>query len=328
MLVKSPLNPIITAQPNLPWANRKVYNAAAVYVNDKYHLLFRAIGEDYISRISHAVSKDGVHFDIADKPIFQPLEKWEVKGCEDPRITKIGDKYFMAYTAFDGLAARVAMASTTDFTTWSQRRIIFPDWREGRWVHPSQKAWNKAAALFPEKINDKYLLFFGDDSIWQAHSDDLITWTPVLQPILEPRKGYFDSSYIEMGPPPILTDRGWLVIYHGISGRDNSRVYRLGAAIVAHDDPTKIVWRCSKPILEPTEPFERVGQIDIIEGGMERLKQVTDKELAKLAAANQLPQAIFCCGAIEHNGKINIYYSGGDTVLCLASGTLENILQS
>jgi predicted GH43/DUF377 family glycosyl hydrolase len=328
VLNKSILNPIITAPTNLKWANKKVYNAAAIFFNNNYHLFFRAIGEDYISRIGHAISKDGERFEIYPEPVFEPVEKWENKGCEDPRITKIGDHYVMAYTAYDGLTARIALTTTTDFITWSPRTIAFPNWREGRWVDPSQKAWNKAAAIFPEKINGKYLLFFGDDNIWQAYSDDSINWTPVIKPVLEPRNGYFDSGYIEMGSPPILTKQGWLIIYHGIDSRKSNRIYRLGAVLVSREDPTKIIWRCSKPILEPTELYERIGQIDIIDGGMDRLKTTDEKELNKLSSKGKLPQAVFCCGAIVIDDEIKVYYSGSDTVLCLATGTLENIMES
>jgi predicted GH43/DUF377 family glycosyl hydrolase len=327
MLTKSTLNPIVTASDDLDWANKKVYNSAAIFVDDTYHLFFRAIGDDYISRIGHAVSEDGTHFQIFPEPVFAPIEKWELMGCEDPRITKIGDNYVMAYTAYDGLTARVALTTTADFITWSPRTIAFPNWREGRWVDPSQKAWNKAAAIFPEKINGKYLLFFGDDQIWQAYSDDLMHWKPVIKPVLEPRKGYFDSEYIEMGPPPILTEKGWLIIYHGIDSRKSNRVYRLGAVLLSLEDPTKIIWRCSKPILEPTELFERIGQIDIIEGGMDSLKVTDEKELIELSLKGKLPQAVFCCGAILIGDELKVYYSGSDTVLCLATGKLEDILK-
>ena len=117
MLTKSTLNPILTASDDLNWANKKVYNSAAIFVDDTYHLFFRAIGDDYVSRIGHAVSKDGEHFEIYPEPVFEPIEKWEIKGCEDPRITRIDNNYVMAYTAYDGLTARVAITTTTDFIT-------------------------------------------------------------------------------------------------------------------------------------------------------------------------------------------------------------------
>ncbi len=325
MLLKSPANPIVCAVPSLWWANRKVYNAAAFIKDDAYRLVFRAIGEDYISRLGMASSSDGVHFNIQELPVFKPVTKFETYGCEDPRITLIDDTYWMTYTAYDGLTARVALTSTRDFISWSERHILFPNWKEGRWVNPKQTVWNKAAAIFPEKISGKYRLFFGDDSIWEAESSDLIHWTAVKQPVLSPRDGYFDSSYIEMGPPPIRVDRGWLIIYHGISGRNDSRVYRLGAAIMDYHNPRITLWRSDLPILEPSELFEKVGKIDIIKGGMAKLRRLDDNDLQVMSQKGKLPQAVFCCGAIKEGDNIKVYYSGSDTVMCLASGSVKGI---
>ena len=326
MLHKSPLNPILKAQPALAWANRKIYNAGAVQIGNTTHLVFRAIGDDNISRLGHATSQDGLHFEVDPKPLFEPVEEWEMKGCEDPRITKVGDQYVMAYNAYDGKTARIAVVTTPDFVTWSHRTIILPAWKTGRWAIPSQPAWNKAAAIFPTQINGQYHLFFGDDDIWQATSDDLQNWTAIDEPVLEPRAGHFDSAYIEMGPPPISTDRGWLILYHGIDGLDNKRVYRLGAALVDYDDPSKVLWRCDQPILEPTELFERIGQIDILDGHLGPLEHTDEKALAARFEKGDLPQAVFCCGAIEKDGQVTVYYSGGDTVLCVATGRVEEIL--
>lgn len=328
MLVKSPTNPILGPISSLWWSNKKVYNAASFVKDNVYTLVYRAIGDDYISRLGMASSLDGVNFRVQEKPIFEPLNKYELHGCEDPRITLINDTYWMAYTAYDGLSARAALTSTKDFVTWSERHILFPTWKEGRWVSPAQNAWSKAAAIFPEKIGRKYKLFFGDDNIWEAESEDLIHWQPSTKPALKPREGLFDSSYIEMGPPPIKTKFGWLIVYHGIDGRDDSRVYRLGAAIMDYADPSVPIWRCKKPILEPSELFERVGMIDIIDGGMQRLSKLDSLSLNKLSKQNKLPQAIFCCGAIAQDDNIQLYYSGSDTVLCLATGSIEDIIKN
>ena len=323
MITKHPNNPILVSDPTLWWANKKIYNAAAFEENNEYNLIFRAIGDDYISRLGRARSNDGVHFQIDPEPVFSPEDEWDKMGTEDPRITLIEGIYWMAYTAFDGISARIALTSTKDFKTWSRRKIIFPGWHEGRWVHPEQSEWSKAAALFSEQIGGKYYLFFGDDSIWPAVSDDLVDWAPSKIAVLEPRPGYFDASYIEMGPPPIKTPDGWLIIYHGIDKRDDERVYRLGAALVDLNDPLKVLWRCEEPILEPTEEFEKIGHIDIIEGGMKRLRQLDPEGLKQLSEAGSLPQAIFCCGTISDQNNLKIYYSGSDTVMCLAEGAID-----
>jgi len=326
MILKSPANPVLSPIPSLWWANKKVYNTASFLKDNVYSLVFRAIGDDYISRLGMATSLDGINFEVQEVPVFEPINKYETHGCEDPRITLIDDTYWMAYTAYDGLTARIALTSTKDFMSWSERYILFPNWKEGRWVSPTQNAWNKAAAIFPEKIGNNYKLFFGDDCIWGAESEDLTHWQASKKPILAPRKGFFDSSYIEMGPPPIKTDHGWLILYHGIDGRDDSRVYKLGAAVMDYADPSIILWRCKKPILEPSELFEKVGMIDIIDGGMQRLSKIDFVSLHELSKQNKLPQAIFCCGAIDQGDNIQLYYSGSDTVLCLATGSVANIM--
>ena len=323
MLTKHPSNPILVPDPTLWWANKKIYNAAAFEENREYNLIFRAIGDDYISRLGRARSTDGVDFRIDPEPIFSPESEWDKKGCEDPRISLIEGTYWMAYTAFDGISARVALASTKDFKSWSKRISLFPGWREGRWVPEEQAEWSKAAALFPEQIGGKYYLFFGDDSVWPAESENLVDWKPSKSAVLEPRPGHFDASYVEMGPPPIKTPEGWLILYHGIDTRDDDRVYRLGAALLDLENPLKVIWRSNEPILEPTEDFEKIGHIDIIEGGMDRLRGLEPDSLKLLSKAGKLPQAIFCCGTVSSQSRLKIYYSGSDTVMCLAEGAID-----
>lgn len=349
MLKKYSGNPILRSDSvKFPWANLKVYNSGMIFDNGVYHMFFRAIGsEDFISRIGHGKSIDGIHFEIDPKPVLSPKESFETHGCEDPRITKIGNIYYMTYTAFEGRTGRAAIISSQDFNNWGKRRLLLSNWHGSRWNtkvgRPIQlpnfntstwdqekdSNWSKAAAIFSEKINGKYMLLFGDDSIWSATSDDLIDWKINPEPIISPREGYFDQGYVEMGPPPFKTEEGWLIFYHGINRLDNQRVYCIAAAILDLVDPTKILWRSSKPLIEPKEPYEVLGMIDIMDGGWDKLKTITPPEIQKLAEEKKLPKAVFCSGAIETNTKpnhsYNLYYSGADTVLCLASGTLEDI---
>ena len=180
--------------------------------------------------------------------------------------------------------------------------------------------------LFPETFDSKFLLFFGDNHIWSASSNDLVSWVSNPKPIISPREGFFDAAYVEMGPPPIKTDKGWLVIYHGIDSFNATRAYRLGAVLLDSDNPTKVIWRSNTPILEPTEIYERVGLIDLVPGGYASLKNMTDSDLNKLADENQLPTAVFCCGAIKEGNKIRIYYGAGDTRICTASVDIDTIL--
>jgi len=327
MLIRSSSNPILSAHADLPWASKKIYNCAVHAQDGAYVMLFRAIGDDWVSRLGIAHSDDGVRFTIQETPVFSPLESWEQKGCEDPRIVKFGEIYHMTYTAYDGSTARAATASSDDLKTWNVRTLLFPDLSQQQ-REDLPPDWSKAAAIYPEKVNGRYRLLFGDSQIWAASSDDLATWEADPEATLSAREGHFDSGYVEMGPPPIKTDRGWLVLYHGIDRMDDQRTYCLGAALFDTNDPHKLLWRCTKPILSPEEPYEVVGLIDIIAGGFERLKNLEGGELLELARQNKLPKAIFCCGAVLEDECLRLYYSGGDTVICTATIDLETVFRS
>ncbi len=327
MLARSTDNPILSARADLPWASKKLYNCAVHKQDGIYTMLFRAIGDDWISRLGIAHSNDGVHFTIEASPVFAPLEPWEAKGCEDPRLVKIGNTYHLTYTAFDGITARAATASSEDLRNWSERTLLFPGLhlRQRQELPPD---WSKAAAIYPKKIHGKYRLLFGDDRIWTAVSEDFVAWQAEHKAVLSAREGHFDSGYVEMGPPPIWTERGWLILYHGIDRMDDRRTYCLGAALLDTTDPHRVLWRCTKPILSPEEPYEVVGLIDIIDGGFERLQQLGTDGLLQLAQHNKLPKAVFCCGAILENEQLRLYYSGGDTVICTATIDLDTVFRS
>lgn len=327
MLIRDSHNPILTALPNSTWCNKKVYNGAIYKEGDTYRMLFRAVGNDWISRLGLAESVDGISFHINPSPVFSPMNQRDTKGCEDPRIVKFDDTYYVTYTAFDGVTARAALTSSRDLRNWNERIVLFHDWENiQRENLPAN--WSKAAAIFPKKINDKYYLFFGDNHIWAAVSDNLRDWQPLDSPVLSAREGYFDSAYIEMGPPPILTSRGWLILYHGVNTFDNQRIYSLGAALTDINDPLKIIWRRSTPILEPTEPYEVMGMIDIVDGGFNTLKNVDMSYIENLANENRLPKAIFCCGALLEGDTVRLYYGAADTVISTATIDLGAIFET
>jgi predicted GH43/DUF377 family glycosyl hydrolase len=288
-------------------------------------MLFRGVGDDWISRIFLATSGDGFDFKINETPVISPDSSWESAGCEDPRITKIGNKFWMSYTAFDGITARSAIATSDNLISWKKRGLIFPHHR-----HPQRedlpKEWHKSAAMFPKKFKDKYLLLFGDNHIWSATSDDSINWISDLDPIISARKGFFDSAYVEMGPAPIKINSGWLVLYHGIDSFSSNRTYRLGAVILDPDNPLKIIARTNTPILEPKEIYEGIGLIDILPGGYSRLKALSDLGLEALASKHKLPKAVFCCGTLKEGNYIRIYYGAGDTRICVATVDIDTIL--
>ena len=318
-----------------------VYNPAAIYENKKYHLFYRAIGGAWVSKIGYAVSDDGENF-IKDKhPALEPELEIEKNGIEDPRIVKIGNTFYMSYTAYDGNTARLCLAFSRDMKKWTRQGEVFPSWDARKaqsfivsWDKAqnnktAKKHWNKAGGIFSEKINNKYWMIFGDRNLWLASSLNKKIWQPYYKPFLKPRPDFFDSVHIEMGPPPIKTRKGWLVLYHGI---DKKRVYRLGCLLLDLKNVNNILYRSKKAIFEPEKPYEISGLVDILPGGFEKMEQMDEAELQKYITkaknSHVMPSVIFCTGAILKNNTLRIYYGAGDDVICTATANINDILNS
>ncbi len=318
IFTRSSKNPILKPTKN-KWENLKVYNPGAIYYQNKYHLFYRAVGKSGISSIGQAVSSDNKKFTGNKTPLLKSKLKIESRGLEDPRISRVGNKFFMPYTAYDGQTARLCLMTSPDLKNWQRHNEIFPNWdseRAGEFLLPWDKAqtnhkakhhWLKAGTIFPEKLNGKYWMFFGDRLIWYATSKNGINWVPEYEPLLKPRRKHFDSVHIEIGPPPIRTKQGWLILYHGV---DESVTYRLGYLLLDRHNPLKILKRSKLPIFEPKKDYELNGQIDITQ----------NKEY--------LPQVIFCNGAILEKNLLRIYYGAGDSVICTATAKLDDILNA
>lgn len=327
MLVRYADNPIIAPRVSNKWYPLKAYNPTVIKVDGLYHMLFRAVGPDWISRLMLAESADGYHFNVKGKPVLIPSAPWDEKGCEDPRLVRINDRYYVTYTAFDGTTARAALASSADLKHWEDQHLLFPE-LEHYQRENLPKDWSKAAAIIPEPVNGWSYMLFGDNHIWPAKSRDLYYWEPSLEPVLANREGYFDAAYVEMGPPPIRTDRGWLVIYHGINEFSTNRSYAIGAALLDINDPLKVVWRCNQPIMKPEKTYETVGFIDLVPGGYQSLRSMSLNDIEKLHDGNNLPTAIFCCGAILEGNNLRLYYGAADTCIATATVDLDTVFAS
>lgn len=232
---------------------KAVFNPAAIMHGDSIYMLYRA--EDWtgtgkwngVSTIGLAVSKDGIDFERHKEPVLRPELPYEIPGgVEDGRIIKVDDTFYLTYTAYDGVSARLCLATSKDLMNWQKKGPII-SWD-----------WSKSGAILSEKIGDRYIMYFGDSNIWIACSNDLLRWEVEARPVLRPRKGYFDSRLVEPGPPPIVTADGILLIYNGA---DDSNRYSVGWVLFSKDDPTKVMARADQPILEPTESWEKYGQV-------------------------------------------------------------------
>ena len=300
-------NPILMPIKEHWWESKYVLNAAAFRLEDKVYLLYRAFGNDEISRIGLAITDGYRVIERLKNPVFIPETEQEKKGCEDPRVVILNDEIFMFYTAYDGVVAQIAAASISiedflnrDFDRWKRKGLAFPN------------LWDKDAILFPEKINDHYVIYHRiEPSIWMACSKELSFPWPRgdHKIIMGPRAGMmWDSLKIGAGAQPIKTRYGWLLIYHGV---DHELVYRLGVILADLKDPSRLLYRSPNPILSPE----------------------TEWEIGKGKEA-WVPNVVFTCGAVpaedkdilDDDDKILVYYGAADTCIGLATGKVKDLI--
>ncbi|MHA1820231.1 MAG: glycoside hydrolase family 130 protein [Promethearchaeota archaeon] len=265
--------------------NGAVYNPAAIYDNGKFYLIFRMQKEWFkTSYLMLGSSSDGLNWEIHKDPIITPTLKEELKGgCEDPRIVKIKNRYYLTYTAYDGRTARLCIATSKDLKDWEKHGAIL-----------SNFGWTKSGAIMTEKVNGKYFMYFGDSNIWVATSEDLIHWVARKKNVvLRPRRKMFDSRLVEPGPPPIITDDYILLIYNSA---DSKMKYSVGWAAFSKSDPTKLIARSEEPLLVPNYDWELKGQVDNV---------------------------CFAEGLIYRDGDYYLYYGGADTYIGLAKAKGE-----
>ncbi|MBI4235452.1 hypothetical protein HY604_04080 [Candidatus Peregrinibacteria bacterium] len=299
-------NPIIVPNKANSWESKLVFNPAALYIQGKVHILYRAMSEDNTSVMGYAVSHDGIHIDYRSlNPAYVPRESFEQKlqpngnsGPEDPRLTQIGDKIYMCYTAFDGRnPPRVALTriAVKDFLAekwnWTKPVLISP---------PNMD--DKDAFVFPEKVNGKYMIIHraGDD-IDLGFSTTLDfeenTWLEEHRWIA-PRKWWWDSKKVGAAAPPVKTKDGWVMLYHGVS---EDRIYRVGALLLDLKNPMKVIGRTDNPIFEPETVYEKEGEI---------------------------PNVVFPCGNVLIGDKLFVYYGGADKVVGVATVEMSKLLNT
>jgi len=302
---RCPWNPIIKPDPKHEWESFATFNPAAIELEGKIYILYRALSRDKTSTIGLAVSEDGFNIvERLDKPIYVPRESFEMKltpghsGCEDPRVVKLGDKLYMFYTAYDNVhppKVAVTSISVDDFLSknwdaWSRPRIISPPGVD-----------DKDACIIPEKIDGKYFFIHRAmgvnigydyiDSLEDVRTEELLSIT-----LLSPRPGMWDGKKVGLAAPPLKIQKGWLVFYHGVS-HDN--VYRVGAFLLDLKRPEKVIGRTLFPLMEPSEAYEREGYVRNV---------------------------VFPCGAIIRDDIIYLYYGGADMYVCAAKAPLDEIL--
>jgi len=231
------------------------YNPGVVVKNKQVFLFYRSekYGRNPISKINLCTSSDGFNFKKYKTPVIEPDRPEEKSGCEDPRILKIENKYFLTYTSYEGrdkkgnFKINLSGAISENLLSFKKIGTLIPKDKSG-------------AIVKNYKYKNKYVMYFGGEEIKIAFSKDLKNWETAKRPVLSARKGnFFDNYLIEGGPPPIVTKKGIFLIYNA---KNHSAKFAVGVAIFDKKNPSKLIKRYEKPIMEPTEYWEKFGRIN------------------------------------------------------------------
>ncbi|MDA1316767.1 MAG: hypothetical protein O3B87_01940 [bacterium] len=308
ILNRHPQNPIIAPNPSNAWESFATFNGTIIKKNDTYHLFYRAMGEEIMvhnhrlrmSTIGKATSKDGITFNSREL-FIKPEHAWEQYGCEDPRVVRLDETYYIFYTALGNYppnerGIKVGVALSSDLKSISEKHLVTP--------------FNaKAMTLFSEKINGLYtaILTVNTDkppshiaiaqfehisTLWDV--DYWEDWYRNFEDhIIHLRR--VNSDQVELGAPPIKSAHGWILIYSYIKhylSKDIPKEFRIESILLDVNNPKKIIGRIEKPLLIPEAEYELHGQIENI---------------------------VFPEGAIIENDNLNVYYGAADSYCALAS---------
>ena len=287
-------NPILVKE-DVPFKVNSIFNPGAVKINDQYLLVCRVEMPSGRSSLVLASGNNGISFKVEDKLCLSPDDhkeffKYVEWGIEDPRVTKIEDKYYLTYTGYSRYMPLVVIAETVDFKRYKMLRPI---------SEPS----NKDCALFPEKINEYYWKIDRPSAdtrkdIWISRSPDLVHWGG-HEIVYEPLAGSWESDKIGISTPPFKTSEGWLVLYHGVRSFGIGTIYKLGVMLLDLEKPWIVKGKSNEPILAPELDYERIGDVGNV---------------------------VFTNGWIIENNEVKIYYSGADSNICLATTTIDYLL--
>lgn len=306
-VVRSTNNPLLKPIPEHPWEAKLVFNPTTVDIGNKTYIIYRAMSEDNTSYMGCAITEDGeTIIERFPEPIYHPRADFEVKkgdpngnsGCEDGRATVIGTTLYMIYTAYDGVHVPKVAISSLSLDDFEQR--AWSKWTDPQLVTPDGVD-DKDACLLSKNISDEYWIMHRVKHHICMDSVKELDFTKhrldKCIPLIGPRTGMWDGLKVGIAGPPIYTEAGWLLLYHGVS---TDAYYRVSAMLMEHDNPSSIIGRCSDFILEPEEEWERKGEINNV---------------------------VFPCGASIRDEKLYIYYGGADTVIGVAYTDLHWLLE-
>ncbi len=290
-------NPILTPA-DWPYPVNAVFNPGAIEHEGETLLLVRVEDLRGFSHLTLARSRDGrTNWRIEPQPTLEPDPRYkeECWGIEDPRIVWLADhkQYAITYVSFSRGGPLISLALTRDFRHFER-------------IGPLLPPEDKDASLFPRRIRDRYVLLHrpiirGEAHIWISTSPDLRYWGE-HQVLIPARPGWWDSHRVGLGPPPIETPEGWLIIYHGVRVTASGSLYRVGLALLDLDYPWRVIRRTENWVFAPQEDYERRGDV---------------------------PGVVFPTGAIVEREmrQLRLYYGAADTTICLALAALDEVLE-
>lgn len=315
VLQRAPENPIIRPYGGSGWESDAVFNAGALYLDDKVHLVYRAIGSSGLSVFGYASSGNGTRIsERSPEPSFvcgklkitgtKDLPRYPYSsggswwGSEDPRLTRIDDTIYMTYTAFDGHQPPCVALTSIHTDDFLQRKW---KWNEPQLISEPGAA-HKNWVIFPEKINGKFAVLHSiTPQIQIAYRDslDFSDGNCIRSSYYSKgREQCWDNWIRGVGPPPLKTSEGWLLLYHAMDRNDPGR-YKIGAMLLDAKQPENILHRSAFPLLEPDHWYENEGH----KRGV-----------------------VYCCGAVVIGDQLFVYYGGADSFLCAASIALNTLL--
>jgi beta-1,2-mannobiose phosphorylase / 1,2-beta-oligomannan phosphorylase len=334
---------ILLHKSELPFENEGVLNPGVIQIDGVIHVFYRAVSTGNHSSIGYCRLSDPLTVDFRrPTALLEPESSEESKGMEDPRIVKIDDTYFLTYTAYDGINALGSLATSEDLIHFDQKGVIVPQITYEQFLsytrfnrHTNEKysrynnpryhyenigeetyLWDKNVIFFPRRIDGR--LYFMHrikpdvqivvdiDSI-----DDLTPefWKDYLKNladhiVLAPKYDH-EVNYIGGGCPPIETEAGWLLIYHGVHDTVKGYVYSACAALLDRDQPQKEIARLPYPLFFPEKPWELRGEVNNV---------------------------CFPTGTAIVEDRLYIYYGAADERIAVAavslSGLLDELLQN
>ncbi len=327
---------ILLTMSDAEFENEGVLNPAVIREGDSVHIFYRAVQKGNHSTIGYC-RLDGplTLVERWDKPFMVPEFDYELQGVEDARITKIDDLYYMTYTGYDGVNARGALATSKDLKHFEKQGLLVPNFTFAEFVsivetienlnenyYTNQKfyyladdvekkmiLWDKNVIFFPRKIHGKFVFLHrlrpGIQLVSVKSLDDLTKpfWKKYFQNltdhiVLDPIYKH-EWSYIGGGCPPIETEQGWLLIYHGVKKTEKGLVYSACAALLDLHNPIKEIARLPYPLFTPEYEWELIGEVNNV---------------------------VFPTGAALFGNTLFIYYGAADSLIACARVNLPDLV--